>query len=163
MGGPSRQRAAISAEAQLLAELDAVAAMSLVELRAYWKARWGGQPAYRARDQICRAASYRLQAEMFGGLPALAKRDLAELAVRFDRDRGFSPGPAIRLKPGSALIREWGGQRHEVAVVEGGFVYQDERFASLSKLAQRITGAKWNGPVFFGLKPISAPAKAAGR
>ncbi len=54
--------------------------------------------------------------------------------------------------PGSSLIREWHGTRHEVAVVDDGFLYQGERFRSLSKVAQRITGTKWNGPVFFGLK-----------
>lgn len=138
---------------QLAADLEAVAGMSLTELRAFWGARWGNLPGYRARDQLSRAIGYRLQVEAVGGLPAKTKSQLAELAGRFEQDRGFSPGPAITLKPGSSLIREWGGQRHEVAVIDGGFVYQGERFASLSKLAQRITGSKWNGPVFFGIKP----------
>lgn len=145
-------------EARLNDEIAAVEGMSLLQLRDYWKTRWGPAPAFRARDQMCRAAVYRLQAEAFGGLSGRTKRHLAELAVRFTEDRGFNPGPAISLKPGSSLIREWGGVRHEVAVIDDGFLYRGERFASLSKLAHRITGSKWNGPVFFGLKPRKAPA-----
>lgn len=61
-----------------------------------------------------------------------------------------TPGPA--LKSGSSLIKEWRGVRHEVRVLEDGFSYQGERLGSLSEAAQRITGTKWNGHVFFGLK-----------
>lgn len=151
------------AEPNIDAELDGLAAMSLGELRSFWARRWRDQaPAYRAKDQLRRAIAYRLQAQRAGGLPTRAKRELAELAKRFEEDRGFTPGPALVLKPGSALIREWGGERHEVVVVDDGFVYEGERFASLSKLAHRITGAKWNGPVFFGVKPRKSPA-AQGR
>jgi hypothetical protein len=59
---------------------------------------------------------------------------------------------APKLKPGSSLIREWRGVRHEVIVLDEGFSYLGERLGSLSEAAQRITGTKWNGPVFFGLK-----------
>ena len=67
-------------------------------------------------------------------------------------DRSFTPQAATSLLPGSSLIREWQGKRHEVGVVAGGFIYQGEAFRSLSKVAHHITGTKWNGPVFFGLK-----------
>ena len=60
------------------------------------------------------------------------------------------PGP--KLTPGCSLIREWGGARHEVRVLEEGFGYQSERFSSLSQVAQHITGAKRSGRLFFGLK-----------
>ena len=56
------------------------------------------------------------------------------------------------LKAGSALIKDWRGVRHEIRVLEAGFSYCGERFGSLSEVAQRITGTKWNGHVFFGLK-----------
>jgi hypothetical protein len=98
-----------------------------------------------------RAATYRIQAEAFGDLPTPERRRLAVLGERFTADRTFTPivGPA--LKPGSSLIREWRGVRHEVAVTEDGFSYQGARYASLSRVAAAITGAKWNGPLFFGL------------
>jgi hypothetical protein len=159
----SRTADAASNDEALADEIEALTAMSLGELRGYWASRWREPaPSYRAKDQISRAIAYRLQVEAFGGLPRTAKRQLAEFATRFETDRGFTPGPNVVLKPGSALIREWGGLRHEVAVVVGGFLYDGERFASLSKLAHRITGVKWNGPVFFGVKARKVPA-AQGR
>ena len=141
-------------------ELDQISAMALPELREFSKARWGEVPAYRARDHLLRATAWRLQVDARGGLPGRLKRELADLGVRFASDRGFNPGPSIFLKPGSSLVREWGGKRHEVAVVADGFVYEGERYASMSKVATRITGTKWNGPVFFGVKPRKAPGRA---
>ena len=64
-------------------------------------------------------------------------------------------GPA--LKPGSSLIKAWRGVRHEVRVLEEGFGYQGERFSSLSAVAFRITGTKWNGHVFLDLKARTWP------
>ena len=142
----------------LAAELDQVSGMELPELRAFWNARWGDPPAYRARDHLLRALAYRLQAEAQGGLSSRLKREVADLGARFASDRGFNPTAAIVLKPGSSLVREWGGKRHEVAVVTDGYVYDGERFASLSRVANRITGTKWNGLVFFGVKARAAPA-----
>lgn len=151
-----------NAESTLEEDLGAISALGLQQLRDFWKGRWGDPPAYRARDQLLRATAYRLQAEVYGGLAARLNRDLVALGARFADERGFSPGPTIVLKPGSSLVREWGGKRHEVAVVDGGFVYDGERFKSLSSVATRITGTKWNGPVFFGVKP-RAPLKAQDR
>ena len=143
---------------ELVAELDRITRMALPELRTYWAMRWGDPPAYRARDHLLRALSYRLQAEAQGGLSSRLKREVADLGARFTMDRGFNPTAAIVLKPGSSLVREWGGKRHEVAVVVDGYVYDGERFTSLSRVAFRITGTKWNGLVFFGVKARSSPA-----
>jgi hypothetical protein len=151
----------MSATEDVAAELKVLSTLPLPELRAYWPQRWGDLPANRAQDQLRRTIAYRLQAEVQGGLSSRVKRDLTELATRFTDDRGFNPGPAIVLKPGCSLIREWGGKRHEVAVVDGGFVYDGAHFTSLSKIAGLITGTKWNGPVFFGIKPRKAPKLAA--
>jgi hypothetical protein len=57
----------------------------------------------------------------------------------------------ITLRPGSRLIRAWGGETHEVLVTEGGFVWRSKTWASLSIIAREITGARWSGPRFFGL------------
>jgi hypothetical protein len=87
-----------------------------------------------------------------GDLPGPVKRRAAELARRFIEDRSYTPTPGPVLMPGSSLIKEWRGVRHEVRVLEEGFSYQGERFGSLSEAAKRITGTKWNGRVFFGLR-----------
>ena len=56
------------------------------------------------------------------------------------------------LSPGTVLTREWGGQHHRVMVLEGGFVCEGRPYSSLSEIAKVITGTKWNGPRFFGLR-----------
>jgi Protein of unknown function (DUF2924) len=57
-----------------------------------------------------------------------------------------------RLKPGTVLVREYQGARHTVTVVANGFVWREATYASLSTIAQAITGTNWNGPRFFGLR-----------
>jgi hypothetical protein len=57
-----------------------------------------------------------------------------------------------RFIPGTILVREWGGDRHEVRVLESGFEYRGMPYRSLSALARLITGTSWNGPAFFGLR-----------
>jgi len=127
-------------------------AMPLPQLRTYWAERWGDAPAYRARDQILRAAAWKLQADAYGGGSSKTRRDLNRFGTRFASDRNFSPAATGALMPGATLVREWAGKRHEVAVVEGGFEYHGQRFTSLSAAALAITGTSWNGPVFFGVK-----------
>lgn len=127
--------------------------MSLAELRAAWTERLGVEPPkLRTRALLALALAHRLQIRAHGDLPGPAKRKMAELARRFTEDRRYTPTPGTVLKPGSALIKEWRGVRHEVWVLEQGFSYRGQRFGSLSEVAQKITGTKWNGYVFFGLK-----------
>lgn len=128
-----------------LADLEA---MPLPKLRAFWTRRWSAPPAYRTRDLLLRAAAWKLQAEVHGGLAPKLRRSLLDLGDRFSADRKFHPSPTSALPPGTTLVREWGGRRHEVAVVEGGFEYDGSRFSSLSAAAKHITGTPWNGPVF---------------
>ena len=56
------------------------------------------------------------------------------------------------IKPGTRLIRQWDGETHHVTVCEQGFEYKSERYRSLSEIARLITGTRWSGPLFFGLK-----------
>jgi hypothetical protein len=103
--------------------------------------------------------AYRMQADAYGGLSVRLRRELSDLGARFAEDRGFSPGPSLSLKPGSTLIRVWGGKRHEVFVTADGFAFDGRTFRSLSQVAFAVTGTKWNGPVFFGVKPRRSPAQ----
>jgi hypothetical protein len=130
----------------------AIAELPLPALRAEWARRWGEPPSFRSRDLLARAMAHRLQVEAHGDVPAPLRRRMAEHAERFAADRAYSPEVGVVLKPGSSLIREWGGVRHEVAVTQTGFSYQGLTFKSLSRVAGHITGVKWNGHVFFGLK-----------
>jgi len=133
-------------------QIQRIRKLDLDSLRVDWRRRWDEPPAFRSRELLARAFAHRLQVEAFGDLPSPAQRRITDLAQRFMADRSFTPQAATTLMPGSSLIREWQGKRHEVAVADDGFVYQGEKFGSLSKVAHHITGTKWNGPAFFGLK-----------
>ncbi|MDP3176109.1 MAG: DUF2924 domain-containing protein [Phenylobacterium sp.] len=127
--------------------------MSLAEIRDAWKAHLAQDPPQlRTRDLMALAFAYRLQVRSQGEMSGPAKRRMAELGRRFQRDRNYRPSPGPSLKPGSSLVKEWRGKRHEVRVLGDGFSYLGERYGSLSEVALRITGTKWNGLVFFGLK-----------
>ena len=138
------------------AELTMISDMHLTELRALWRERWGDLPAFRSRDHLARATAYRLQAVDAGDLGKVSQKRLFDLADKFKADNRFTPAPAVSLKPGSSLVREWGGKRHEVAGTGDGYRYDGRAYGSLSKIAMVITGTKWNGPVFFGVKPRKA-------
>jgi hypothetical protein len=141
------------------AQMEGVERLRLPELRTAWGDRWGDVPAFRSRDLLSRAFLYRLQAEANGDLEARLKRELRLHALRFEKDRGHDPGPAVNLKPGTVLVREWAGKRHEVQVIAKGFQYGGETYRSLSKVAETITGTRWNGLLFFGLR--SRPQKGS--
>ena len=133
-------------------EIQALARLDLNSLRAEWRRRWGAPPKLRSRELLAHALAYKIQVDAYGDLPAPMKRRAAELARRFNADRSYRPTPGPNLTVGCSLVREWGGVRHEVKVIEGGFSYQEQTFASLSRLAEHITGAKRSGVLFFGLK-----------
>ena len=146
MSGPDRQQ-------RLSAEIARIGAMSLEELRQVWRSRRGGAPPrLRSVDLLARALAHELQVRALGDLPTPVRRRAAELARRFAEEPGFTPSPGLVLKPGSSLVREWRSERHEVRVLEDGFSYRGEKIRSLSEAALKITGTKWNGLVFFGLK-----------
>jgi hypothetical protein len=100
--------------------------------------------------------AYKLQEQVRGGLTPETKLLLARLA------RGKAQA-ARWIKPGSTLVRSWGGQTHQVVVTPEGFLWNGAVHASLSEIARLITGTRWNGPRFFGLRPSPArEGKAAG-
>jgi hypothetical protein len=133
--------------------LDGLEGLDVPALREAWLERLGeASVALRTQELLGLALAYRLQAQIHGELSTASRRRMAELARRFQVDRSYTPTRGPVLKPGSSLIKEWRGARHEVRVLETGFSYQGECFGSLSEVAQHITGTKWNGHVFFGLK-----------
>jgi hypothetical protein len=73
--------------------------------------------------------------------------------------QGNTPGAdrPRRLKPGTVLLREYQGERHTVTVVPNGYVWHETTYASLSTIARAITGTRWNGPRFFGLRSGGGP------
>ena len=140
--------------------------LDLKGLRARWKGIFRRQPPlHLPRHLLLAVLAYRLQADQLGDIAPDTVRllkqiattgatiDAARLTSEFDRRR-------TELKPGTILMREWNGRPHRVMVVDEGFVWNGKTYDSLSKIAAAITGTKWNGPRFFGLRDkISAEVK----
>ncbi|MBV9065018.1 MAG: DUF2924 domain-containing protein [Methylobacteriaceae bacterium] len=136
---PADKPAAIDLEA----ELARIAAMNIYELRALWREREGREaPKGFSKDLTARALAYAIQEEQLGGLSPELKKLLANPDAE----------PPRRIKVGSVIVRDYAGTRHEVFVVEGGFSWQGKSYPSLSAIAKEITGTRWNGWRFFGLK-----------
>jgi hypothetical protein len=146
-------RVSVDFEVARLRDLD------LQGLRSRWEATFGGKAAaHLPRHLLFRLLAYRLQAEHFGDLDPDSKRLL---------DRSDSPDDASKraadaaratktLRPGTVLGREWKGEMHRVAVLAEGFAWNGAIYQSLSKVAFAITGTRWNGPRFFGLRDRGA-------
>lgn len=130
----------------ITAEVRALEGLDLEGLRAEWRRRYGTPPRLRSTDLLARLLAWRMQEAWFGGLSPETLKLLGR--------RGAAGGPD--LKPGMRLEREWRGQLQTVDVVEQGFRWEGRIYPSLSKVAFAITGVKWNGPRFFGLRDKGA-------
>ncbi len=136
--------------------------LSTADLRARWQRAYG-QPApkHASRDLLLRAVAHRLQEQAESGLSKATLRRLTKLAALNGGGSLPTPPPLPRLKPGSRLVREWRGKVQQVTVLEAGFDYRGTRYGSLSHIARAITGARWSGPLFFGLRKTGARAQEA--
>ncbi len=142
-----------------LAELET---LSTPELRARWEQAFKRPTPKRAsHDLLLRTLAYHVQEQAEGGLNKVTRRRLAKLAGSNGENRQPISSPNLRLKPGSRLIREWRGEVHRVTVLEKGFDWRGDRYASMSQIARAITGARWSGPRFFGLRTTNSRAKEA--
>lgn len=131
-------------------EIEALAVMPLEDLRAEWRRRFGGPvPSHRSVDYLRRQISWRLQAAVFGGLGAETRKAIARKRVA-----PKAPGPV--LTSGVRITREWKGRPYDVEVLPKGFLFEGKTFDSLSEIAREITGVRWNGPRFFGLRKAAA-------
>jgi hypothetical protein len=135
--------------AAIEAEIDLIRSLGLDALRARWRATFGRTPpAGLTKDIMGRMLAWRIQEQAFGGL------DRATLKLLDGLTKGDKSGLEGKrhLKAGTVLIREYRGERHTVTVVPDGFLWQGTTYGSLSTIAHEITGTKWNGPRFFGLR-----------
>ena len=142
-------------------EIAHLRSLDLKGLRARWLSIFQRPaPAHLTRHLLFSAIAYRLQADRFGDLDhaikqlldrTIAKETAPAMSARlasFDQKR-------TELAPGSVLVREWDRQSQRVMVMADGFAWNGQTYDSLSKVAFAITGTKWNGPRFFGLRAKS--------
>ena len=144
--------AAPAAGDQLQTELDRLAGLDLAGLASRWRRVFGrAAPPGLSRALLHRALAYRIQANALGGLDRETGRALDRMAP--GRTGEVIPMPELRgRKPGTLLVREWQGAMHSIMVLESGFAWEGKSYPSLSEVARAITGTKWNGPRFFGLR-----------
>lgn len=138
-------------------EIGILAGLDLEELKRRWmELYYLPPPPHISRELLILAIAYRIQVKAHGGLSRSMKIRLrGNKRDAGSRDTHTSPRPSVqhRFKPGTRLIREWQGKVHEVTIREDGrFVHKGVAHASLSSVARTITGTRWSGPAFFGLK-----------
>jgi Protein of unknown function (DUF2924) len=104
------------------------------------------------RELLVRILAYRLQEQAFGGLSPRSHRRLRHIAAHIESGKANPTPEPQRIKAGTRLIREWQGKKHVVTATRTGYEYQGTQCGSLSEIARHITGTRWSGPLFFGLK-----------
>jgi hypothetical protein len=154
----NRRKGRISTKTSVEDEIAHLRGLDLSGLRARWQSVFQrSAPTHLTRHLLFAVIAYRLQADRFGDL------DHVTLQV-LDRTVAKETGPATsarlasfdqkrtELTPGTVLVRQWDRQSQRVMVMEDGFAWNGQTYDSLSKVAFAITGTKWNGPRFFGLR-----------
>lgn len=141
---------------EIEAEIVRLRSMSKADLRLRYKTLFKSDPPKAfGPDLLRRSIAYRIQEQAYGGLDAAIRRLLNNLMAQQAKSKDGRIVVPRRIKPGAVLVRDWKGKSHRVVVLENGFAYEGKPYASLSEIARLITGARWNGPKFFGLRANS--------
>ncbi len=142
-----------------LPDLPTLLSLDIAALKATWRIAFKSAPPKVARKEFfIRMLAFEIQRRTHGDLSKAALKTLRE----FERREPTSQAApvATELRTGARLMREWGGATHEVMVMERGYAYRGRSYASLSEIARCITGARWSGPRFFGLRVPTQRTKA---
>jgi hypothetical protein len=140
-----------------LPKIEELEGLDLNALRQTWAALFPcPAPARMPRGFLMKLVAQGLQEREIGGFPKGLERALAAALNAGPHKSSSTDGADLR--PGTRLVRNWGDAKHEVIVLEDGFAYRGKVYGSLSEIARLITGARWSGPRFFGLKSSEARA-----
>jgi hypothetical protein len=159
-----RQPLKAAADPAVKAELDRLPTTAIADLRIRYRELFRVEPPKAfGPDLLRRSIAHRIQEKAYGGLPTSTRRLLDQLV----KAAGAKPNGRLqlprRIKPGSELVRTWNKKSHRVMVMADGFAYDGKTYPSLSEIATEITGTRWNGPRFFGLRSASGRETADGR
>jgi hypothetical protein len=136
----------------LLARLAALPKKDLPELKILWGEYFGCEPPAYRKGFMVRRLAHRIQELAYGGITKQHRKRLDGLVAGQTDPARKTRMYEDHFVAGTRLIREWQGTDHEVTVVEDGFSYRGRPYRSLSAIARSITGTRWNGPLFFGLR-----------
>ena len=126
--------------------------MSMEELKAKWRNFNETEPPLFNRVFLVKRLAYQIQELALGGLEKETENHLKRLAKEEEGAKTDKRPSTDQLLPGTRLLREWKGVEHCCTVLNDSFEYQGRRFKSLSAVANHITGTRWNGFVFWGLR-----------
>jgi hypothetical protein len=122
-------------------------------LAKLWRDFFDADPPFQMRKELLvQFLAYRMQEQEFGPVSEGSRRRLCLLAKAIEGNSNLSSVRRPAIKPGTRLIRRWKDEIHIVDVEEGSYEYRCRRYDSLSEIARLITGTRWSGPLFFGLK-----------
>ena len=138
---------------QVIGRLAEIRTMDIVALKAMWRELFAAEPPPYNRKFLESRLAYRVQELAYGGLKPETLKRLAALAEELEPSMG-GRGNRSDNRPiaGTRLMREWQGVEHCKTVLADGYEYDGRPYKSLSAVARAITGTRWNGLVFFGLK-----------
>ena len=154
---PLQELQASDKMAAVKAEVSHIISSDPGKVRVLWRKRFKKDvPRALTTQLLVRMLVWQIQEEAFGGHDTATLR-LLDAYGRRDADKVVL---FRRLKPGTSVVREYQGVRHIVTISENGFVWQGRTYDSLSAIAREITGSRWNGPRFFGLRTGDRPVTA---
>jgi len=159
---PQQVRAA--ADPAVEAELERLPTTPIADLRKRYSELFRAEPPKAfGPDLLRRSIAHRIQEKAYGGLSLSHQRLLDQLVKSASAKPNGRLELPRRIKPGSELVRTWNRKTYRVMVMAEGFAYDGKAFASLSEIASAITGTRWNGPRFFGLRSSSNREDADGK
>lgn len=128
--------------------------LSTAQLQDLWlKLHRKPAPAKLRREFLVPFLAYRIQENAYGGLKPATHAELRSIARSLERDPTSGETlPRRHIKPGTRFLREWRGESHEVFVTDSDYQYCGVGYRSLSEIARKVTGTRWSGPAFFGLR-----------
>jgi hypothetical protein len=146
------------------AELGRLPTARIADLRTRYRELFRAEPPKAfGPDLLRRSIAHRIQEKAYGGLSRAAQKLLDQLIKQaLTKPNGRLQLPR-RIKPGCELVRTWKGKSYRVVVTADGFAYDGKTFTNLSEIASAITGTRWNGPRFFGLRPAATGAGTDGQ
>ncbi len=135
---------------KVLAELSGA---PIQQLRQRWRSVFRTDPpAAFGPDLLRRSIAQRVQEQFYSGLSASVQRQLNQIVSAMAKRTSGRIELPKRIKSGAVLVRTWKDKSHRVTVLDDGFAFEGSTYASLSEIARKITGTRWNGPKFFGLR-----------
>jgi len=122
-------------------------------LQRLWRDAYGSDPPEKSSVLLMRQAiAHRLQVKHLGGLNFSTRRALKRVLDEPNSSHSELRPARTNVTNGTVLVREWHGATHQVTATEKGVLYRGKLFRSLSEVAREITGTRWSGPLFFGLR-----------